>query len=212
MDSGGPEAPELSLGRHAPRGLRRGNLRLMLRDRDFHAFAAGSRVRKRRLVRKWRLRGPRGTRSAACGIGIWCMAGCRSFERQCGLHRCKRPLVPAFSIGVQALRRFVPPRRLEGQAAFGADNRAFRTGRGPGASKGRVTDTAKFSGLPVEGAALLAGFYHRSVLRCGYLAERESGVVPILAAGRWPEKKWFEVSRIGYPVRGCSAAQVSRTF
>jgi hypothetical protein len=46
---------------------------------------------------------------------------------------------------------------------------------------------------------MLAGFYHRSVLRCGRLAERDSGVKAILAAVRAVEKKSFEMSRNGYP-------------
>jgi len=31
----------------------------------------------------------------------------------------------------------------------------------------------KYQRFAVNGAAMLAGFYHRSVLRCGFLAERD---------------------------------------
>jgi hypothetical protein len=63
----------------------------------------------------------------------------------------------------------------------------------------RITKTTNFSRFAVNGAAMLAGFYHRSVLRCGCLAERKSGVESILTAARAAEKKSFELSRIRYP-------------
>src|ERR1700680_2672341 len=65
--------------------------------------------------------------------------------------------------------------------------------------QGRVTKTANFSRCAVNGAAMLAGFYHRSVLRCGCLAERNPGVEGILAAKQATGKKSFKSSRIGYP-------------
>jgi hypothetical protein len=68
-------------------------------------------------------------------------------------------------------------------------------------TQGRVTKTTNFSGFAVNGAAMLAGFYHRSVLRCGCLAERNPGVEGILAGARTMEKKSFELSRIEYPVQ-----------
>jgi hypothetical protein len=46
---------------------------------------------------------------------------------------------------------------------------------------------------------MLTGFYHRSVLRCGRLAERKSGVEGILSATRRREKVCVDLSRIGYP-------------
>ena len=46
---------------------------------------------------------------------------------------------------------------------------------------------------------MLTSFYHRSVLRCGRLAERKSGVENILPAERFREKICVRVSRIGYP-------------
>jgi hypothetical protein len=68
-------------------------------------------------------------------------------------------------------------------------------------TQGRVTKTTNFSGFAVNGAAMLAGFYHRSVLRCGCLAERNPGVECILTGARTMEKKSFELSRIEYPVQ-----------
>jgi hypothetical protein len=46
---------------------------------------------------------------------------------------------------------------------------------------------------------MLTGFYHRSVLRCGRLAERKSGVVHILPAERRHKNICIDLSRIGYP-------------
>jgi hypothetical protein len=61
----------------------------------------------------------------------------------------------------------------------------------------RITKTTNIGGFAVNGAAMLAGFYHRSVLRCGFLAERNPGVEGILTAAQRTEKKSFELSRIG---------------
>jgi len=61
----------------------------------------------------------------------------------------------------------------------------------------RITKTTNISGFAVNGAAMLAGFYHRSVLRCGFLAERNPGVEGILTAANLTEKKSFELSRTG---------------
>jgi hypothetical protein len=66
-------------------------------------------------------------------------------------------------------------------------------------AQGRVTKTTNFSGFAVNGTAMLAGFYHRSVLRCGCLAERDPGVECILTGARAMERKSFELSRIEYP-------------
>jgi hypothetical protein len=65
-------------------------------------------------------------------------------------------------------------------------------------AQGRITKTTNLSGFAVDGAALLAGFYHRSVLRCGCLAERNPGVASILTAARATVKKSGELSRTGY--------------
>jgi hypothetical protein len=46
---------------------------------------------------------------------------------------------------------------------------------------------------------MLTGFYHRSVLRCGRLAERKSGVTDILSATHRREKICVDLTRIGYP-------------
>jgi hypothetical protein len=46
---------------------------------------------------------------------------------------------------------------------------------------------------------MLTSFYHRSVLRCGCLAERKSGVADILSAVRRHEKICIHLSRIEYP-------------
>jgi hypothetical protein len=60
-------------------------------------------------------------------------------------------------------------------------------------AQGRITKTTNLSRFAVNGAAMLAGFYHRSVLRCGCLAERNSGVAGILTAARAAKKKSFEI-------------------
>jgi hypothetical protein len=46
---------------------------------------------------------------------------------------------------------------------------------------------------------MLTGFYHRSVLRCGRLAERKSGVANILSVESRHEKIYIDLSRIEYP-------------
>jgi hypothetical protein len=61
----------------------------------------------------------------------------------------------------------------------------------------RITKTTNISGFAVNGAAMPASFYHRSVLRCGYLAERNPGVEGSLTAAQRTEKKSLELSRIG---------------
>jgi hypothetical protein len=66
-------------------------------------------------------------------------------------------------------------------------------------AQGRIAKATNFSGFAVNGAAMLAGFYHRSVLRCGFLAERNPGVEAILAAVCATQNKSSGLSRIGYP-------------
>jgi len=56
-------------------------------------------------------------------------------------------------------------------------------------AQGRITRTTNINGFAVNGAAMLAGFYHRSVLRCGCLAERNPGVAGILTGVRGTAKK-----------------------
>jgi hypothetical protein len=89
------------------------------------------------------------------------------------------------------------PLRLNGQIALYGSDDTTRNTRPPEMAQGRVTKTTNFSRFAVNGAALLAGFYHRSVLRCGRLAERNPGVEDILTAPRAAKKKSFELSRIG---------------
>jgi hypothetical protein len=66
-------------------------------------------------------------------------------------------------------------------------------------AQGCITKTTKINGLAVNGAAMLAGFYHRSVLRCGCLAERNPGVEGILTGLPVMGKKSNRLSRIEYP-------------
>jgi hypothetical protein len=66
-------------------------------------------------------------------------------------------------------------------------------------AQGCITKTTKINGFAVNGAAMLAGFYHRSVLRCGCLAERNPGVEGILTGLRVMGKKSYRLSRIEYP-------------
>jgi hypothetical protein len=70
-------------------------------------------------------------------------------------------------------------------------------------AQGRVTKATNINGVAIHGAAMLAGFYHRSVLRCGCLAERDPGVEGILTGagviGSVIEKKSYRLSRIEHP-------------
>ena len=105
----------------------------------------------------------------------------------------------ADSIRMQAVGHLAPPLWFHGKVALGGSDDTTRNPSPPGMAQGRVTKTANFSRFAVNGAAMLAGFYHRSVLRCGCLAERNSGVEGILAVAQAMGKKSFELSRIGYP-------------
>jgi hypothetical protein len=67
------------------------------------------------------------------------------------------------------------------------------------ATQGGVAEATNIGRIAVDGAALLTGFYHRSVLRCGCLAERKSGVADILSAERRREKICIDLSLSGYP-------------
>jgi hypothetical protein len=103
------------------------------------------------------------------------------------------------SIRVKAVGYFAPPLRFHGEVTLrGSDHTTGNPGSA-GTTQGRITKTTNFNRFAVNGAAMLAGFYHRSVLRCGCLAERNSGVGYILPGVREMEEKSFELSRSGYP-------------
>jgi len=101
------------------------------------------------------------------------------------------------SIRMKPIGHLAPPLWFHDQVPIfrGADT--TRNPDPPGMTQGRITRATNFSGFAVNGAAILAGFYHRSVLRCGCLAERNPGVEGILTGARTMEKKSFELSRIG---------------
>ena len=105
------------------------------------------------------------------------------------------------AIVLEPARYFTPPFRLDGQVAFGlSGNAAQKRGAPCGSAQRRVAKTANFGRfVVVDGAAMLTGFYHRSVLRCGRLAERRSGVLHILSAARPHGKNCVELSRIRHP-------------
>jgi hypothetical protein len=90
-----------------------------------------------------------------------------------------------------------PPLGFHGEVPLRGNDHATQSAGPPGTDQRRITKTTKFSGFAVNGAAMLAGFYHRSVLRCGCLAERNPGVEGILTAEQRTEKKSFELSRTG---------------
>ncbi len=93
---------------------------------------------------------------------------------QRGLRIGGRATVAPSAIGMEPVGHFAPPLRLNGQIALCGSADTTRNTRPPKMTEGRVTKTTNFSRFAVNGAALLAGFYHRSVLRCGCLAERNS--------------------------------------
>jgi hypothetical protein len=77
---------------------------------------------------------------------------------------------------MNAVRNLASPLRLHFEfGAYGTGGTTHWVGP-PGIAQVCITKTTDFSGIAVDGAALLAGFYHRSVLRCGRLAERNPGV------------------------------------
>ena len=110
-----------------------------------------------------------------------------------------RTTVPAFTIGMETCGNLAPPFRFDGKVAIARRGHTSRSNFPRDSSQERVTKKANFSRFAVDGAAMLAGFYHRSVLRCGCLAERKSGVTCILSAARQCENICLELSRIGYP-------------
>ena len=96
---------------------------------------------------------------------------------------------------------FTPPFGQDGQTSFGRSDNSTRSRRAPEAAQRGVAETAHIGRIAIHGAAMLTGFYHRSVLRCGRLAERKSGVVHILPARRGRKNICIDLSRIGYPRR-----------
>jgi hypothetical protein len=93
--------------------------------------------------------------------------------------------------------QLAPPLRFYGEVALRGNDHPTQCAGPPGMDQRRITRTTNISGFAVNGAAMLAGFYHRSVLRCGCLAERNPGVEGMLTAAQRTKKKSFELSRIG---------------
>lgn len=146
--------------------------------------------------------GPRGRRlrsGVSCRIRAFHRGNGHLFERQRGLQVHGRDAVPPDTIVLESAGHFAPPFRFEGQVALGVRRHTTSRRVPSGSAQGRITNRANFGGIAVHGAALPAGFYHRSVLRCGCLAERKSGVTCILTAVRRRGQKCFELSRNGYP-------------
>jgi hypothetical protein len=84
------------------------------------------------------------------------------------------------SIRAQPVRHLAPPLRFHPGIAFCGSDYATCHPCPDGLAQRCVTKTTKINGFAIHGAAMLAGFYHRSVLRCGCLAERNPGVEGIL--------------------------------
>ncbi len=184
-----------------PRGRRRSSLpagmarirgALQHRDRDFISLIA-MRARARILL------GRRG-RYVLCNCsGGFDGAGRIGVEWQSRLQFGGHPTAAAGAIILKSGRDFTAPFRLDGQVSFcGSDNSA-RNRRAPEDAQRGVAKTANIGRIAIHGAAMLTGFYHRSVLRCGCLAERKSGVVHILPAERACEHICVNLSRNGYP-------------
>ncbi len=120
-------------------------------------------------------------------------------EGQSRLQIGGRTAAPAGAIILKPAGNLTPPFRLDGQVSFGRGGNSARNRRASGGAQGSVAETADICRIAVNGAAMLTSFYHRSVLRCGCLAERKSGVRDILSATRYREKVCVDLSRIGYP-------------
>ena len=124
---------------------------------------------------------------------VWRFGRGGLFERQRGLQvGCRAAAFHA--IRIEAARNLSAPFRFYGQVALRGSGNSTLSSRPSGLNQGRVTKTTNFSGFAIYGAAMLAGFYHRSVLRCGRLAERKSGVARILAVESRCGKKWLKLS------------------
>jgi hypothetical protein len=85
------------------------------------------------------------------------------------------------AIVMEAAGNFTAPFRLDSQISFDRSGGPARGVRARRLAKRGVAKAAHFGGVAIHGATLLTGFYHRSVLRCGRLAERKSGVADILS-------------------------------
>ena len=136
------------------------------------------------------------------GSGLYVMRRI-GFKRQGRLQIGARAAAPASAIILNSAGNFPAPFRLDGQVSFrrmgcGMGNSARNRGAAKNA-EGSVTETTNVDRIAVHGAAMLTGFYHRSVLRCGCLAERKSGVVNIVAARGNNENIYRDLSRIEYP-------------
>jgi hypothetical protein len=105
----------------------------------------------------------------------------------------------AGAIILKPVGNLTPPFRPDGQVSFGRSGNSARNRRAPEGAQWGVAKKANAGRIAINGAAMLTSFYHRSVLRCGRLAERKSGVADILSAARRREKICVDLSRIGYP-------------
>jgi hypothetical protein len=105
----------------------------------------------------------------------------------------------AGAIILKPAENLTPPFRLDGQATFGGSGNSARNRRASEGAQWGVAKKANAGRIAVDGATMLTSFYHRSVLRCGCLAERKSGVTDILSTARRREKNCMDLSRIGYP-------------
>ena len=161
-------------------------------DRYFNAFGPWPPT-KRRLPGRFG-RGMAGKRFGFVGHGPGF-----SLEWQCGLQASDNATVAADSIRLESVGHLAPPLWVHRKVALRGSDVTTQNPDPPRKAKGCVTKTTDFSRFAVYGAAMLAGLYHRSVLRCGCLAERNPGVEGILPAVRAAEKKRFAMSRIGYP-------------
>jgi hypothetical protein len=110
-----------------------------------------------------------------------------------------RTATAAGAIILKPAGNFPPPFRLDSQVSFGLSDHSARKRRAPRGAQRGVAETADIGRIAVNGAAMLTSFYHRSVLRCGRLAERKSGVAAILSAQRRREKICIDLSLSGYP-------------
>src|SRR6267378_1110483 len=90
-----------------------------------------------------------------------------------------------------------PPLRFHCELTLRGNDHSTQCAGPPGMDQRRITRTTNISGFAVNGAAMLAGFYHRSVLRCGFLAEQDPGGEWMLAGAQRTKKKSFAFSRFG---------------
>jgi hypothetical protein len=88
--------------------------------------------------------------------------------------------IAARAILANFIRDFAAPIGLNGQITFRLSGNLAGCGQPSATTQWGVTETADIVRFAVYSAARLTGFYHGSVLRCGLLAERKSGVMTIL--------------------------------